>query len=161
MRILTGLTVTLLLSALSMGMACEVSCSFALNGSDCHSLLAMSSDSDHADRQMSSMELSMEGMSMPSMADSERSPDASRNIAPIATHPTIGEMGSCEQQSCDNHPVTSLRSARSDSPQFHAVLSGTNTSRVTPMLTLPHIRGEDIPPRLLRDSRPSALTLRI
>jgi hypothetical protein len=161
MRILTGLTITLLLSALSLGAACEISCSFAQSGSDCHSLLAMNPNSDHVGAQMLGMEMSMDGMSMPSMAIGGSQVFVSALSVHQSGHPMIGEIGLCEGHSCDDRPVASVRSARSYFPQFHAALLAANSSLVSVLPTLAYRGGDDVSPHQPRGGSPPVLSLRI
>jgi hypothetical protein len=160
-RIFAGLITALMLSALSLGAACEVSCSFAQSGSDCHSLPAMNPDSDHAGAPMSGMDMSMDSVSMPSMANVMRNSDFPRNILPIAHHPTIGQMGPCERQSCDDPSVTSVRSSRSIASQLHALLlvGVMPHAAVTPAVS--HDARDDISSYHVLDASPPALSLRI
>jgi hypothetical protein len=138
-RIFAGSIVTLLLAVSTLSAACDLSCAFDSMNSDCHSGQTESQQSAPGDMKMDGMV--MAGMTMPKMASSEHK----LTLAPIsrtkASHPSIGEMGPCERQSCDNGSADSAKTNRSADSHFYSILAITETSSA------------DIAPPLIRDAR--------
>src|SRR6266851_236893 len=122
-RIFVGSIVTLLLSVSSLAAACDVSCAFASMNSDCHLDQSESQDSTPGG-------MKMDGMAMPEMASGEG--QQTNFAAPRANiaHPSIGEMGPCEKQACDDSSAVSAKTSNSIDSHFHSILVVTETPRV-------------------------------
>ena len=120
-RILASSIVVLMLSVSSMAAACDLSCSFAQRRSDCHT---HAKDANHFSSSSAGMGMdgmAMDGMAMPEMATDEDPTTVSANAGGMPSHPSIGEMGPCERQSCDNGSAISARTPRTATPQVHLV----------------------------------------
>jgi len=160
-HILAVSLVALLLSASSAGAACELSCNLAQSQSDCHSRFAQDARSDDSSGKMDTMDMGMAGMSMPDVNSTDGEGAVSPVPEPGAGHPSIGEMGPCERQSCDNRPVASVRRSRSNAPQFHSFLFATDLPGVSGMALVVHDARDDATPRRPRDASPLNVSLRV
>ncbi|HEV2521559.1 MAG TPA: hypothetical protein VGT24_04185 [Candidatus Acidoferrales bacterium] len=160
-RILAACHIAMLFSAASLGAACEISCGLPRNSSDCHSPLALAPSSAGPGTQMDGMDMSAGEMSMPTLAGADRQTADSVTAAPRAGHPSIGEMGPCERQSCDNRSVASVRSARSNAPQFHSLQLVTYNPQAFGAPPIFRDARDDIAPYSPRDASPPILSLRI
>jgi len=150
-RITAALIVALLFSAMSLGAACELSCTLAQSQSDCHSALAQGEPSDLSSMQLSGMSAGadgMDGMSMTGMESTSSISVVSAAPEPGSAHASIGEMAPCRKQFCDDRPFASLQSSRSNARHIHSVLFVTEASRTI-----------DISGRL-RDARDDTASLR-
>ncbi len=126
-RILVGSILALLLSASSLGAACDLSCAFASMNSDCHSEFAEANSSAASSMAMAGME--MAGMTTQEMGGSQDQ-QAISAISETMPHQTfIGEMGPCERQSCDNSSAVSARVNGLGYTHFHLILAVTETLR--------------------------------
>jgi hypothetical protein len=160
-RILAACNVALLLSVLSLGAACEISCGLGQNSFDCHSRLALDARSGRSSTQMDGMDMNGGEMSMPDMGHSDRQFAVSAEQAARIGHPSIGEMGPCERQSCDNRSVASVRSARSSASQVHPFLLVTYAPRAIAAPPIFRDARDDIASSHPRDASPPTLSLRI
>lgn len=159
-RIFAGSMAVLVLSVSALAAACDVSCAFASMISDCHSEQTVSQDAAPGGMKMDGM--AMAGMTMPEMADAQSQQSGFAILqANAGHHPTIGEMGPCERQGCDNNSAVSATSRRSGNSHFHSVLAATETPHADS--ALPLIRGarDAIAPDPVRDASPLHLGLRI
>ncbi len=126
-RIFAGLILALLLSASSLGAACDVSCAFASMNSDCHSEHAGNEASASSSMDMSGM--AMPGMTMPEIGGGRDQQTISAISGTMAHHITIGEMGSCEKQACDSSSANTARTNSSSDRHFHLNAAATETYR--------------------------------
>jgi hypothetical protein len=159
-RISVGLVAALMLSVSSMAAACDLSCSFARQRSDCHA-----QEAKHvtlADSSMPIDDLAMAGMAMPEMTGGgEVQAAVSAKLQPRAAHPSIGQMRPCERQSCDNGSAVSAGTARTATPQFHLILAPIEAllaARASPIF---HDARDGIATPFPRDGSPLLLSLRI
>lgn len=111
-RTVAGTIVALLVAVTSMAAACDLSCAFGMAESDCHSDGARAQTSMESAMDMSGMDMS--GMIMPGMASYQSQPLDSTMSRTDATHPSIGDMGPCERQSCDRGSFVATKSGRSN-----------------------------------------------
>ena len=126
-RILVGSMLALLLSASSLGAACDLSCAFASMNSDCHSERAGTNSSAAGGMTMPGME--MAGMTMQEMGGGQDQQTISA-ISETMPHQTfIGEMGPCERQSCDNSSTVSAKVNGLGDTHFHLILAVTESLR--------------------------------
>ncbi len=135
-RIFAGSILTLLLSASSLGAACDVSCAFASMNSDCHSQRA--GDEASASGGMNMPGMAMPGMDLPEMGggqDQQAIPAISETRVP---HPAIGEMGPCETQTCDSGSVGPAKSNGSGTLGFHSIAAAIGIPRIAS--ALPHFQ---------------------
>jgi hypothetical protein len=112
-KAVAGSIIALLLVVTSVAAACDVSCAFGLASADCHSGDAPSGSSMSAAMDMGGMDMSE--MVMPGVNQGQiKAPNAgiSRTSAP---HPSIGDMGPCERQSCDKASFVFVKGQRSES----------------------------------------------
>jgi hypothetical protein len=158
-RIFAGSIAALLLSVTSLAAACDVSCAFASMSSDCHAQQTESQDSAPGGMTMDGM--SMAGMTMPGMAKAEDQQTAPAISRSEASHASIGEMGPCERQDCDNGSAIFAKTARSGDSQFHSLLAATEIPRADGLLTLFHGARTDIAHYRPSDGSPLPLSLRI
>jgi hypothetical protein len=124
-RIFAGSIVALLLSVCTLDAACDVSCAFASMNSDCHARQAETQDSASGAMKMDGT--AMAGMTMPEMPNGKDQQSVSAVPGSKDGHPSIGEMGPCERQSCDNNSAVSAKTSRSVDSHFHSVLAVAET----------------------------------
>ncbi len=158
-RTLAGSIVALLLSVSPLAAACDLSCAFASMNSDCHSGQAETQDS--AANAMNMEGVSMDGMTMPQMAESQSHPGASAISEPNASHPTIGEMGPCERQGCDDGSAVSAKASGPADSHFHFSLAINETPRVDSAPPDFHDVRDDVAQHRQRDGIPLPISLRI
>ncbi len=158
-RIFAGSIVALLLSVSSFTAACDLSCAFASMNSDCHSAQTESQDSAVGGMKMDGME--MAGMTMPETAGGEGQQAVSAAALPNVAHPSIGEMGPCEKQNCDNGSAVSAKTTRSVDSHSHSLLAVAETPRADDALTIFHDARDDVASFPIRDASPLQLSLRI
>jgi hypothetical protein len=158
-RLFAGSIAALLLSVTSLAAACDVSCAFASMSSDCHAKQTKSQDSAPGGMTMDGM--AMAGMTMPEMANGEDQQAAPAISRSNASHPSIGEMGPCEKQACDNGSAVSAKTARSGDSHFKSILGVAETPRADGPLTLFRDARDDIATHHVRDGSPLHLSLRI
>lgn len=119
-RIVAGLIVALLLAVTSVAAACDLSCAFGVADSDCHASAESSQFAmDPAAMSMSGMD--MAGMAMPEIATDLGQPPSSNISRAKAAHPTVGDMGPCERQSCEKNTFVATKAGRSSVAQVSAV----------------------------------------
>jgi hypothetical protein len=158
-RIFAGSIVALLLSVSSLAAACDLSCAFASMSSDCHSEQAAAQDSAPGGMAMNGM--SMAGMTMPGMAGGGGQPANSVAARANTSHPSIGEMGPCEKQNCDNGSAVSAKTTRSVDSHSHSLLAVAGTPRADGALPFFHDARDDIAHYRTLDASPLHLSLRI
>jgi hypothetical protein len=158
-RIFSGSMVALLLFVPSLAAACDVSCAFASMNSDCHSQQVETQDPASGGMGMDGM--AMDGMAMPEMEQNQGQQTDSAISSVKAIHPSIGEMGPCEKQSCDGDSAISAKAYSSFAPG-HNLIGG--------IIEFPHADGapplfctaqEDIAARAFQNEGPLRITLRI
>ena len=158
-RIFAGSIVALLLLVSSLAAACDVSCAFASMNSDCQSVQTESQKSAPGEMKMDGM--AMAGTTMPELAGGEdQQTDFSAALANIG-HPSIGEMGPCEKQACDDNSAVSAKTSSSIDSHIHSILVVTETLLAAGALTSFHDARDDISPYRVRDRSPLPLSLRI
>jgi len=131
-RIFAGSIVALLLSVSSLAAACDLSCAFHSMISDCHSEQAQTSASDG----MKMDGMAMAGMTMPEMTGGDEQQAVSAISRANMAHPSIGEMGPCEKQSCDSGSAISATTSRSIDLRLHPVIAVGETPRPDGALAL-------------------------
>jgi hypothetical protein len=158
-RIFAGSLVALLLSVSSLSAACDLSCAFAAMSSDCHVEQTAAQDSPSAGMSMNGM--SMAGMTMPEMASNEDQQTFSAISQTRAGHASIGEMGPCERQACDNGATVTVKASRSVAPQLLSILAVSETPRA--VIAHPHFHDarDDVARYRPLDGSPYLLSLRI
>jgi hypothetical protein len=129
-RTIAGSIAALLLAVTSMAAACDLSCAFAMANSDCHSseseIASANSAEAIAGTDMGGMDMSR--MSMPGLSDSA-TPSSTSEMSPAkAAHPSIGDTGPCERQSCDKGSFVSLRAGRSGTARMNLILPATKNA---------------------------------
>ena len=160
-RIFGGSIVALLLTMSPLAAAFDLSCAFASMNSDCHSQGSELQDSASGGMKMDGIGMAMDGMTMPEMAPSEDQLAVSALSRTNASHPSIGEMGPCEKQSCDNNSAVNAKTTRSVDSHFHSILAVAETPRAGDALALFHDARDDIARHRHRDENPLHLSLRI
>jgi hypothetical protein len=158
-RICAGSIVALLLSVSSLAAACDLSCAFPSMSADCHSEQTEPQGSLSGGMKMDGM--AMAGMTMPEMGSGANQPAVSAISRTNASHPSIGEMGPCERQSCDSDTPVSARMTRSIDSRFHSILANTETPRANCAPTLFHDARDGIAHYRPNDATPLHLSLRI
>jgi hypothetical protein len=114
-RTIAGSIAALLLAVTSMAAACDLSCAFAMASSDCHASESTTASAGSADA-MAGMDMGgmdMSGMAMPGVSDSATPPSTSDMSPAKGAHPSIGDMGPCERQSCDKGSFVFVKAGRS------------------------------------------------
>ncbi|HEY2647123.1 MAG TPA: hypothetical protein VGI34_09115 [Candidatus Acidoferrales bacterium] len=133
-RIFACSVLALLLSATSLGAACDVSCAFASMSADCHSQQSATELDASGAIKMDGME--MAGMEMPDM-DGDLGHQAVSTISEtMRHHASIGEMGPCEKHACDSSSAVSAKTNGSSDTHFHIALAVTGTSQADYAQTL-------------------------
>ena len=109
-RIFAGTLVALMLCVSSLGVACDLSCGFPTDGSNCHTQQAQTHDSALPNMKMGDMA----GTAMPEMDDasSPHQEVISNSSHAMAAHAALIDMNACERQSC-NQEQTAAQSNRS------------------------------------------------
>jgi hypothetical protein len=158
-RIFVGSIVTLLLSVSSLAAACDLSCAFPSMSADCHS--EQTEPQDSLSGGMKTDGMAMAGMTMPEMGSGASQQTVSAISRTNSNHPSIGEMGPCERQTCDSDTPVSARMTRSIDSQFHSILANTETPRANCAPTLFHDARDDIAQYRPGDRSPLHLSLRI
>jgi hypothetical protein len=158
-RIFALSIVAILLSVSSLAAACDLSCTFASIKSDCHSQKNESRDSMSGGMNMDGM--AMAGMTMPEMAGGE----VPLTLSPIsrtrASHPSIGEMGPCERQTCGNSSADSTKTSRSADSHLNSVSTITETLHTNFASPIIHDARDDVGTYPVRDGSLVHLSLRI
>jgi hypothetical protein len=158
-RIFAVSIAAILLSVSSLAAACDLSCSFASMKSDCHSQKTESRDSMSGAKIMDGM--AMAGMTMPEMAKGESQHAVSALSQANAAHPSIGEMGPCEHQSCGNSYAGSAKTSRSADSHFSSILTTTEALRTNIAPPLIHEARDDVGTNPARDGSLFHLSLRV
>lgn len=114
-RMIAGSIAALLLAVTSMAAACDLSCAFAMASSDCHASESTTASAGSGDAMagMGMGGMDMSGMAMPAVSDSATPPSTSDMSPAKAAHPSIGDMGPCERQSCDKGSFVFVNAGRS------------------------------------------------
>jgi hypothetical protein len=158
-RIFTGTIVALLLSVSPLAVACDLSCAFASMNSDCHAQRAETQDAASGGMRMDGM--AMDGITMRGMAHSPEQKAASAISGVMPNHPSIGEMGPCEKQSCDGDTAVSEKTRRSLPTQHNLILRIAENPRLISAARLIRDARDDIATHHIRDGSPLHLSLRI
>ena len=158
-RIFSGSFAALLLAVSPLAAACDLSCAFALMNSDCHSQKTEIQNPVMGGMKMDGM--AMDGMTMPEMSPSEAQQEVSAIPRTNARHPSIGDMGPCERQACDNNSAVSARTSRLIDPHFHSILAFVESPRAGGAQTLLRGAHEDIAIYYFLEERPLFVSLRI
>ena len=114
-RTIAGSIAALLLAVTSMAAACDLSCAFAMASSDCHAGESTTGSAGSTDA-MAGMDMGgmdMSGMAMPGVNERVTRPSASEIAPAKAAHPSIGDMGPCERQTCDKGTFVFVKAGRS------------------------------------------------
>jgi hypothetical protein len=109
-RAVAGSIVMLLLAVTSMAAACDLSCAFGFADSDCHA----GAEPAHDSMDMGGMNMDMPRMSTPGADQLQASPVASEVSQTKGAHPSIGDLGPCERQSCDGSSFVATSAGRSN-----------------------------------------------
>lgn len=158
-RIFAGSIVALLLSLPPLAAACDLSCAFASMNSDCHSQHVEMQDSGSGGMKMDGM--AMDAMAMPEMSHSRGKQAGSAISEATANHPSIGEMGPCEKQSCAGDSAVSAKANRSAGQQNNFVLAMIETPRTDSAPPLFRDARNDIATHHAPDTSPLLRSLRI
>jgi hypothetical protein len=158
-RTSASLIIALMLCVSSMAGACDLSCSFARQRSDCHALGAKRLTTAGAGMRMDDM--AMDGMAMPGMVGGQDQIAVSAKAEGMPGHPSIGEMGPCERQSCDNGLAVSARTSRMTAPQVHLILAPIEAPLAARASSIFNDARDDIATGFPRDGSPLLLSLRI
>ena len=158
-RILAGSVALLLLAVSALAAGCDISCSFAAMNSDCHSRHAAIQYSSSDEMTMSAMD--MAGMAMPETARARTPQSVSANRDETSSHPSIGEMGPCEHQACENSSAVSARRALLAAAHFSFVSAFLETPLGTDGSSHLHDARDDVASFPLRDASRLNRNLRI
>src|ERR1700738_417770 len=116
--ILAGALAAMLLCVSSLAAACDFSCGFARQRSDCHSTQMTPGSSD-----MTMADMAMPGMTMPEI--SGYTSISGKTVSPsskgMPTHAALVDMGACERQSCDQTQVVASKSNPATFKMFEAI----------------------------------------
>lgn len=154
-----GSIAALLLSAPALAAACDLTCAFPSMSADCHSQQTGAQDSAAGGMKMDGM--AMAGMLMPEVAGSENQQADSVAARVNANHASIGAMGPCERQACDNGSAVSAKTTRSVDPNSHSLPAFMENPRADDALTLLHDARDDVAMFQVRDGNAFHPSLRI
>jgi len=140
-RIFAGSLVALLLCVSSLAAACDLSCGFALFGSDCHSPEMAAADSGPS-------KMTMVGMTMSEIAGENSTIQPMVSPAPLAmpAHAALSDLGACERQPCDQGQALASKANHSAEAQFDAVSFITESVYTENLRAAFHESRDDIPP---------------
>jgi hypothetical protein len=158
-RTSASLIIALMLCVSSIAGACDLSCSFAQQQSDCHALGAKRLTTAGAGMRMDDM--AMDGMAMPEMAAGQDQIAVSAKAERTSGHPSIGAMGPCERQPCDNGLAVSARTSRMTTPRVHLILAPIEAPLAARASPIFNAARDDIATAFPRDGSPLSLSLRI
>jgi hypothetical protein len=155
-RIFEGALVVLVLCVSSLAAACDLSCGFALFGSDCHSPKMAAADSGHP-------EMTMVGMTMSEMAGENSTIRPMVFHAPQAmrAHAALSDLGACERQPCDQGQALASKANHSAAAQFDTVSIITGSAHTENLRAAFHESHDDIPLFNLVVHSPFDVSLRI
>src|SRR5579862_4502187 len=153
-RIFAGSVVALLLTVASLTVACDLSCAFASMNSDCHSAQSESQASAVGGMEMA-------GMTMPETAIGEGQQAVTAATLANVAHPSIGEMGPCEKQNCDNGSAVSAKTTRSVDTRSQSLLAVAEASRADDAPRIFRGARDDVASFRVRDGSPLHISLRI
>jgi hypothetical protein len=156
-RIFAGSIVAVLLLVPPLAAACDLTCAFPSMSADCHSQRTESQDTASGGMKMDGM--AMAEMPMPEMGQGQQTESVATGA--IAGHASIGEMGPCERQSCDNGVSVSARANRFGDLQFHFLVATDRTPRANGASNLIHDAQDDVARDRSHDASPLPLSLRI
>ena len=156
-RIFAGSIVALLLSVSPLVAACDLTCAFPSMSVDCHSPRTESQDSASGGMKMDGM--AMAAMAMPEMGQGQQTESVATGAN--AGHASIGEMGPCERQSCDNGFSVSARASRFGDLQFHFLIAADRTPRASSASNQFHDARDEVAHNRTHDASPFPLNLRI
>jgi hypothetical protein len=156
-RIFAGSIVALLLSVSTLAAACDLSCAFHSMNSDCHLEQTQTSASDG----MKMDGMAMAGMTMPETAGGAEQQAVSVISRANMAHPSIGEMGPCERQTCDSGSAVSAKSSRFIDSQLHSMVAVAETPRPDFALALFRDARDAIALHRMHDGIPLHLNLRV
>ena len=145
-RTIAGSIAALLLAVTSMAAACDLSCAFAMASSDCHSSESTTASAGSANA-MAGMDMGgmdMSGMAMPSASESATAPSTSEMSPVKAAHPSIGDMGPCERQSCDKGSFVFVRAGRSAARRVQTAPAALRVSLPATGLQISHGATDDV-----------------
>jgi hypothetical protein len=123
-RTIAGSIAALLLAVTSMAAACDLSCAFAMASSDCHASESTTASAGSADA-MAGMDIGgmdLSEMAMPGASDRATPPSTSDMSTAKAAHPSIGDMGQCERQSCDKGSFVFVKAGCSGAGRMNSIL---------------------------------------
>lgn len=150
--------VAVLLAVTSMAAACDLSCAFGVAEADCHARGRSALDAVASAMDMSGMD--MAGMAIPTTdgANPSSAPDVSRAIA---AHPSIGDMGPCERQSCDRNSFVATRATRFSGARVFSILPVAYGAAGSATAQAFHGARDDVAPPTPSQVRPLTLVRRI
>jgi len=105
--------------------------------------------------------MDMDGISMPGMAHGPEQKAASAISGVMPNHPSIGEMGPCEKQSCDDDSAVSANASRSFTSQHELILTTGEIPCAHSAPPLLRDARDDIATHEILDGSPLHLSLRI
>jgi hypothetical protein len=153
--------VALMLCASALGAACDLSCGFAPDRSDCHTQQAQ--PQDLAPTTMKMGDMNMPGMATPEMASSSSTDQvivfgASQGMP---AHAALVDMNTCERQSCDQDQASAGQANRSAATHCDVIcrILGFSYSRSL-QATFRDAR-DDAAPRNPEIQRPLNISLRV
>ena len=151
--------VGLLLSVSALAAACDIRCSFPSSKSDCHSRQTAYPNPSSDEMNMSAMD--MAGMAMPATARAGTPQSVSAIRNETSSHPSIGEMGPCERQACDENSFVSAKRNLFKAPRFNFVAPLQAIRPATGVSAHAHDARDDVASFPLRDASPPNRSLRI
>ena len=115
-RIFAGSLAVLLLCVSYFAAACDLSCGFAQFQSDCHS-------PQTAPKESVSPEMTMAGMTVPEIPGGSSTNQEIVSSAPqeMPAHAVLVDMGTCEDQSCNQAHALASKANHSATAQFQTI----------------------------------------
>jgi len=158
-HIVASLMMALVLSASALGLACDLSCGFAPDKSDCHTSQAQGQESAPATVKMGDMP----GMAMPQIGGSTLSKDEMVSSAAqgMPVHPSLVDMNTCERHPCDQGQLAAAQANRSTTTHCDVNIAIAGFSYPSAFQASFHNARDDLAPRNPTLQSPPAISLRI
>jgi hypothetical protein len=160
-QILSSSMVVLMLCASALGAACDLSCGFAPDRSDCHTQQAQTQDSAPTTMKMGNID--MPGMAMPGMASSSSTDRemVSNRSQGMPAHAALVEMNTCARQSCDQAQTSAGQANRFAATHCDVISGIVGFSYSNTLQATFRDARDDVAPRNPEIQRPLSISLRI
>jgi hypothetical protein len=155
-NIFAGSMIALMFCVPALAAACDLSCEFESNRTDCHTQQMEVQES-------ASTTMNMDGMAMPEMAgaDSGNQGAAFGGSQGMPAHAALVDMINCERQSCDQAQASAARENRPPASHFDTIWTDAGSLYVDSLQRNFHHTVDDVGPRGMEIHGPPNISLRI